>query len=116
MVSVDTLLKKSGSASPRRVFRAMLREMIGSNHLPDYEIAEEPGDRIRFSRRDALVDGAGQGPALSPAALEEARGLLPGADVYALEAEWRAYWRRTGQPRLRSADAAFLGFVKRKAG
>ena len=27
-VSVDTLLKKSGSASPRRVFRAMLREMI----------------------------------------------------------------------------------------
>ena len=116
VVTVDTLLKKSGSTSPRRVFRAMIREMIASNHLPDYEIVEEPGDRIRFARRDALVEGgAGEGPVLSTDALEQARALRPGADVYALEADWRVFWVRTGRPRLRSADAAFLGFVKQSA-
>ena len=50
-ISVEVLLKKSGSASPRRVFRKMIRDMIAADHLPDYEMTEEPGDLIRFSRR-----------------------------------------------------------------
>jgi len=33
-------------------------------------------------------------------------------DVYVLEAEWRDFWARSGKPRLRSSDAAFVGFVK----
>ena len=69
-VSVDLLLKKSGSASPRRVFRAMLREMIAADHLPDYAMAEEPGDIIRFSSRAAVIEGAGQGPQLPPLSAE----------------------------------------------
>ena len=111
-VSVEVLLKKSGSASPRRVFRKMLRDMIAADHLPDYEMAEEEGDLIRFAARSPVIETPGQGPVLSEAALERARALRPGYDVYALEAEWRAFWHRSGQPRLRSADAAFLGFVK----
>lgn len=116
-VSVDTLLKKSGSASPRRVFRAMLREMIEADSLPDYAMAEEPGDLIRFSLRDRLVEGIPEGPGpLAAETFEAARGIFPGADVYALEAEWRAWWAASGRPRLRSRDAAFLGFVRaRKA-
>src|SRR6056297_2597491 len=50
-VSVDTLLKKSGSASPRRVFRRMLRDMIASDHLPEYRLEEMPGDLIRVTPR-----------------------------------------------------------------
>ncbi len=118
-VSVDTLLKKSGSASPRRVFRAMLREMIAEDHLPDYAIAEEPGDMIRFSNRHAVIEGPEAGPQLPPLsvdALDEARRLAPGWDVYALEADWRGYWAATGRPRLRSAEKAFLGYVKARAG
>ena len=111
-VSVETLLTKSGSSSPRRVFRAMLREMIASNHLPDYELAEKPGDILRVTRRDALIEV--EGPRLSPETLEAAKARLPGADVYALEAEWRQYWAKSGRPRLRSPDAAFLGFVDKK--
>jgi plasmid replication initiation protein len=114
-ISVDLLLKKSGSASPRRVFRAMLREMIKADHLPDYEMTEEPGDIIRFSARASVVEGPGL-PPLSVQTVEAARALAPGLDVYALEAEWRAYWVDTGRPRLRSPEAAFLGFVKRRAG
>lgn len=110
-VSVDTLLKKSGSASPRRVFRKMLRDMIAADHLPDYHMAEEPDDLIRFTRRAAVIEGPST-PQLSPETLDAARAIAPGADVYALEADWRAYWAETGRPRLRAPDSAFLGYVK----
>ncbi|WP_425537473.1 replication initiator protein A [Phaeobacter gallaeciensis] len=118
-ISVDTLLKKSGSASPRRVFRKMIRDMIEAQPLPDYAMEELPGDLIRFSQKHAVVAPAGgleagTAPVLKPATLEQARSLMPGADVYALEAEWRAMWRRSGGPRLRQADAAFLGWVKKR--
>jgi plasmid replication initiation protein len=110
-VSVETLLKKSGSASPRRVFRAMLREMIATDGLPDYHLEEEPGDILRVTLRDALVEAAGE-PLVSTDALEQARLLVPGWDVYALEADWRAWWVKTGRPHLRSPDKAFLGWVR----
>ena len=113
-ISVDLLLKKSGSASPRRVFRKMLRDMIQANHLPDYEMEEEAGDMIRFTRRTLIEDGP-EAPPLSERAIEAARAILPGVDVYALEADWRAFWAASGRPKLRAADAAFVGFVKMRA-
>ena len=116
--SVDTLLKKSGSASPRRVFRAMLREMITADHLPDYMMTEEPGDIIRFANRITVLE-AGQGlqlPPLASATHDAARAMAPGWDIYALEAEWRAYWVASGRARLRSADRAYLGYVRARMG
>lgn len=113
-VSVDTLLKKSGSASPRRVFRKMLRDMIAAGHLPDYQMQEMPGDLIRFSQKGGLVETSIPPPSLSSEALEEARRLMPGVDVYALEAQWRGVWVRSGAPRLRKPDAAFLGWVRKR--
>lgn len=112
-VSVDLLLKKSGSASPRRVFRAMLRDMISADHLPEYEMEELEGDRIRFRMRNLILE-PGDGPLLSEDALTEARALAPGWDVYTLEADWRSFWARSGRPALRSPKAAFLGFVKKR--
>ena len=76
-VSVEVLLKKSGSASPRRVFRAMLREIIARDSLPDYELMEEPGDMITVSRRDVQVIEPGRGVLLRPETLEEARRTSP---------------------------------------
>ena len=113
--SVDTLLKKSGSASPRRVFRKMLRDMILAGNLPDYDIEEQEGDLIRFSPKSAVLEAQTRVPVLSAAALDGARRLLPGFDVYALEAEWREFWIRSGMPRLRKPDAAFLGWVRKRA-
>ncbi|WP_417667422.1 replication initiator protein A, partial [Pseudidiomarina sp.] len=112
-VSVETLLKKSGSASPRRVFRKMIRDMITANQLPDYEMSEEEGDIIRFASRARVLEA--DGPTLGPlrgSVFERARDIAPGWDVYALEADWRAYWAASGHPRLHSAEQAFLGFVK----
>ena len=127
-VSLETLLKKSGSTSPRRVFRAMLREIIRADGLPDYRIEEEPGDILRFAPR-ALVAGSLVGgslalteesadpaaprlPPLDPDTFAEARALAPGADVYAFEHEWRLWWAATGRPKIQSPDRAFLAWVK----
>jgi len=114
-VSVGVLHKKAGSAAPVRVFRAALRKMIAEGHLPEYEMAEEPGDMIRFLRHAAEDRPVVQGLPLDPDVLAAARDLVPGADVYALEAEWWAWWRETGQVPLTSPENAFLGWVKAQA-
>jgi hypothetical protein len=112
-VSIEVLARKSGSASPRRVFRKMIRDMVAQDHLPDYRLAEEPGDILCVRRRDVVVL-PGEGPVLRAATLDEARALAPGWDVHALEAEWRGVWQRSGRPVLRSPDAAFLGWLKKR--
>lgn len=107
-VSVETLLKKSGSTSPRRVFRAMVRDLIRRDALPDYRLDEAPGDIVVVTRKGQVIEEARV--FLPPEALEAARRLAPGADVYALEAEWRA----TAARPARDPGAAFLAWVARR--
>jgi hypothetical protein len=96
----------------------MLREIIREDRLPDYALVEETGDMIRVTPRAAVVEAAAAAfsgaPYPSPEALEEARRLMPGADVYALEAGWREVWTTSGRPALRSVDKAFLGWVRKR--
>ena len=108
-ISVSNLHKKAGSAAPVRVFRAAIRAMIAEGHLPDYDLEEAPGD-ILVVRRRRVIDR--EAPRPSAEAMDAARALAPGWDVYALEADWRAFWAETGRQRLRSVDKAFLGWVK----
>lgn len=112
-VSMATLHKKAGSAAPIRVFRAAVRRMIEADHLPDYSLEEVPGDLI-VVRRAGVIEPDVTAPRPSPEALERAREIAPGWDVYALEAEWRGFWTDTGRKRLSSPDKAFLGWVTRK--
>ena len=108
-VSVETLCKKSGSTSPRRVFRAMVREIIRKDPLPDYRLEEEPGDMIRVTRKGEVIETGQTGLVLRPETLEAARAMVPGADIYALEAEWQ---RIAAIKPPRMPDAAFLGWIK----
>lgn len=108
-VSVEVLLKKSGSSSPRRVFRAMMREMIKADSLPDYMLEELPGDLIQVRRRKAKEPVVVL-EQLSEEALATARALMPGADVYALEAQWQSEGR--AGTRRGSADKAFVSWVQ----
>ncbi len=114
-ISLEVLARKSGSASPLRVFRKMMRNMILADALPDYHLTDAPGDIIRFYRRDVVVEpDAMRGPSLKAVTIEAARTLMPGWDIYALEADWRHMWHRSGRPKLRSPDAAFLGWLKKR--
>jgi len=114
-ISLEVLMKKAGSNSPRRVFRAMLRDIIKTDHLPDYTLSEEPGDILAVRPRSALIEDRDV-PRLSPDGLDAARDMAPGWDIYALQAEWHSWWISTGRARLRSPDKAFLGWLKKRLG
>ncbi len=111
-IGLATLLKKSGSASPLRVFRKMIRDMAASDHLPDYTLALEAGDLVRFEARNRVLEG--NLPVLSPDIHARARQAAPGYDPYFLQSEWQAMWQASGRPVLRSANAAFLAFCRKR--
>ncbi len=112
-VSMAVLHKKAGSSAPLRVFRAAIRKIIAADTLPDYELSEAGDDLLRARPRQAVEPVAtGSGPLLSPEALEEARALVPGADIYALEARWRAFWQGSGRPALADPDRAWLAWLR----
>jgi plasmid replication initiation protein len=115
-IGLETLLKKSGSTSPRRVFRKMIRDIAEEDALPDYRLSFEAGDLLRVRARRRLDElGGDTGPALDPETYAAARAAAPGYDPYGLEREWRAHWVRSGRPRLRNADAAFVAFARARA-
>ena len=119
-IGLETLLRKSGSTSPRRVFRKMIREMAEEDGLPDYSLALTEGDVVVVRARGRLDAGLGAGagagdPRLGPEAHAGARIAAPGYDPYWLEAEWLRLWRARGRPDLRNPEAAFLAFARARA-
>lgn len=111
-ISMKLLCQKSGSASPLRVFRKMVRDIAKADLLPDYTLEVIDGDLVMVRPRGVVE---GDGPLLSADALEMARAAAPGFDIYALEAEWRAYWARTGHPPLRNPNNAFIAYCRKRA-
>ena len=111
-VGLETLLKKTGSTSPRRVFRKMIRDIAEEDGLPDYSLSVVEGDVVRVRARAPEV---GKGPRLGAEIHARVRAVAPGLDPYFLEGEWRRFWAASGKPRLRSPDAAFLAFAKGRA-
>ena len=109
-IGLETLLKKTGSTSPRRVFRKMIRDMAEEDGLPDYAIALDAGDLVRVRARAPEA-----APRLDGSVYERVRAAAPGLDPYFLEAEWLRHWQASGRPKLRSPEAAFLAFARARA-
>lgn len=94
-ISVPILLKKTGSQSPEKRFRQMIRHLVVHDHLPDYHVEfDSEGDVVVFRNRGTMkpteVLPAWSGP-LDPEVYSEARSAAPGWDVYYLEQEWRSW-------------------------
>jgi len=120
-ISLEVLQKKAGSNSPRRVFRAMLRDVIEGGNIPDYILTLDEGDLLWVIPQaviEPVLPGAGPGSqSLGPlreVTLDQARARAPGWDIHALEAEWRGVWQRSGRPVLRAPDRAFLGWLDKR--
>ena len=115
-ISIDTLIKKTGSSSPRREFRRMIRELIQHNHLPDYTVELSEDTVIFYNRRTVKkqIMSKGELPSLPPHILEQAKKIAPRYDVYALEADWRAWCANSGKVIPDNPYAAFLGFCKQR--
>lgn len=113
-VGLETLLKKSGSTSPRRVFRKMIRDMAEEDGLPDYALTLDAGDIVVVRARGRMA-GQGEEPRLDAEVYDRVRAAAPGFDVYWLEAEWLRHWRASGRPALRDPAAAFIAFARARA-
>jgi plasmid replication initiation protein len=113
-IGLETLALKSGSTSPRRVFRKMVRDIAAEDALPDYRLEVTDGDVVRFRARGPLGD-EGRGPPLAADVHERLRAAAPGYDPYFLEREWRAHWARSGRPPLRHPEQALLAFARARA-
>jgi plasmid replication initiation protein len=113
-ISLDLLLKKCGSNSPRRVFKKMLKELIEHDHLPDYTVALDD-EMVVFSNRERVAErDAVTFPRLDPDIYNDVRIVAPGYDPYFLEREWQEMWMDTGCPALHDPDRAFLAFCRRR--
>lgn len=110
-ISMETLWKKSGSQSPLKRFRQMVKTLAGTNHLPDYTIALDENDNVIFRNRNTMRPKASEvgDISLKSETYDAARSVAPGWDVYGIEQEWRSWM--TEPPR--DADAAFLGFCQK---
>lgn len=111
-ISLELLHKKTGASSHSREFKAMIRELVQHDHLPDYTVALED-DMVVFRNRGSLRPAVETGFAVLDAeAYHDARLVAPGYDVYFLEQEWRSWWVDSGKPELGHPGKAFVGFCK----
>jgi plasmid replication initiation protein len=120
-ISLELLKKKCGSASEDAEFRRLVgiicKEDAVHSHIPDYALSIEENN-VRFSNRHTMkvlpAAEADSYPTLDAETYNDARIVAPGYDIYQLEIDWRSYWVESGRPELKSADAAFIGFCKRR--
>ncbi|WP_299082574.1 replication initiator protein A [uncultured Paraglaciecola sp.] len=117
-VSLELLHKKSGSQSPVKKFRLIIKNIVKHDHLPDYLIEyNEHTDQVTFKNRTQWWKDKKR-PERRPFfrnadTHEKAKAIIPrGEDVYAWESDWVNYWIDTDCPPLKDPDAAFLGFCK----
>ncbi len=112
-ISLAKLLLKTGSQSPAKRFRQMIRLLAAHDHLPDYLVAyEEEADMVVFTNRGSMFPAALTGGDVAPlkaSTYDDARDAAPGWDVYQLEREWRDW---IVEP-PREADSAFVGFCRK---
>lgn len=112
-ISLSKLLLKTGSRSPEKRFRQMIRQLAQHDHLPDYNVTFGEGeDMVVFTNRETMTRASStpdQTPPLRPGTYEHARVVALGWDVYNLEREWRDW---IVEP-PRDPDAAFIGFCRK---
>ena len=118
-ISLEILLKKSGSQSSIKRFRQHVKHIAEHDHLPDYHLAfDEERDVVLFTNRDGkwverpLPSDGETLPPLPAQAYEDARAAAPGYDIHGLESEWREWWASSGKPKLDNPAAAFVGFCR----
>ena len=122
-VSVRVLHEKSGSRSSLKEFRRAIKNVIEHDYLPDFYMGfSEEKDQVTFYPREqyrkAFEPKDEEQKTLPPLpdwAYAKAKELANGYDVYALEIDWRLYWKEKGCLELEDPVAAYLGFCKQAA-
>jgi len=114
-INLKNLLKKTGSQSPIKRFRQMIRHLAVHDHLPDYSVSfDTETDMVTFHNRGslptALPSSAWDGR-LDAEAYNEARQVAPGWDVYYIESQWR-HWLGENEIEPKVPARHFVKFCK----
>jgi len=114
-IGLANLLKKTGSQSPLKRFRQMLRDLANFDHLPDYSVSfDTEMDMVTFRNRGTMLVTtsvvAWEGR-LDPEALHDAKTVAPGWDIYVLEREWRS-WLGENEIEPKHPARHFIKFCK----
>ncbi len=118
-IGLEKLKKKTGATAPIRNFRITVKDIIESDHMPDYQIYFDDNNKDVLIVRPRMVHEPKTNqhkPRLKPQTYENAAAILRphNLDKYAVEAEWLEWWEQSGRPELQSNDGAFIGFCKVK--
>ena len=111
-IGLELLRKKMGATSPLKKFRYFVKQLVEGDHLPDYTVELSEDDQVIFRNRHRVCKVENNPPTLSTDTYERAKKYTGSESVYAWEQDWIQFWRDTGSPTLKSADAAFIGFCK----
>jgi plasmid replication initiation protein len=115
-IDINNLKNKCGSQSTGKHFKYLLGKIAESQEIPEYDVHMD-GNIVVFSNRSHLKQGSLPVPKnvlLKGDTYEKAREAAPGYDIYALEQEWLEWWQQSGKPEFKSADAAFIGFCRKR--
>ncbi len=119
-ISVSLLLKKTGSNSPLKQFKYLIKNIVANDHLPDYSIRyDAETDNVTFENRDTMPLERSKPTTdtwndhISADAFSQLAGLRLDEDKYALESDFRE-WVKTKGITPKNADALFLDFCKKR--
>ena len=116
-ISVQLLLKKSGSQSPIKQFRYLLKELVSNDHLPDYKVTlDSESDAVTFYNRGSMpsdIPSPWSGN-ISPDTMEKVSRLGLMDDKYGLEQEFKEWIAKKGIT-PKNANALFLDFAKKRS-
>ena len=125
-LKLKTAREKSGSMSTPAEFKRLVMNIVNDdikhNHMPDFSLRLENDviiieSKISYQKafsRAKNIKGISKKPVLKPSTYNKARKVASGYDIYNLEKEWLEHWYSSGEPELKSADGAFIGFCKKR--
>lgn len=114
-IGLVNLLRKTGSQSPEKRFRQMIRHLVHHDHLPDYNVSFEPeSDMVTFRNRGSMPTAraaASWKGQLDPDVYDDARKAAPSWDVHYLEREWRK-WLGENEIQPKAPARHFIKFCR----
>ena len=113
-ISLAVLLKKTGSQSPEKRFRQMVRELAQHDHLPDYHVTfETESDMVVFRNRGTMAPALTERweGRLDADVYHDARQVAPGWDVRMIEQEWRV-WISQEEIEPKNPERHYLKFCR----
>ena len=116
-VSLELLLKKTGSRSSSKKFKQMLKEVVLHDHLPDYSIElDDEGNSVTFYNRGSMpmCNKKGWEGLIPTDAWQKVSDLNLGMDKFMLEQDFRA-WLEVAKVKPDNVTALLISFAKRRA-